>query len=239
MGDLSPNQNECPICRGGGLIHPYRDGNVQYGELMDCECVKTVKAKKKRAVMLRYCDFPPMVEGMTFANFVVREQVKTAYNRAVEVAQNCGVLFWMMLAGNNDTGKTHLAVAICHSWVEAGIPAKYVFVPFLLDELRRGYQSKGDESYDEKFRTYCEVPLLLLDDLGAESSTSWAQEKLDMLIDYRYMNNKSLLVTTNKTLEELPPRIRSRLMRHPNSQLIAIQAPEYSLVKKRFDGKAH
>jgi DNA replication protein DnaC len=57
------------------------------------------------------------------------------------------------------------------------------------------------------------VPLLVLDDLGVENSTSWVQEKLDTLVDYRLMHGLALVVTTNLTLEELPARISSRLER--------------------------
>jgi DNA replication protein DnaC len=215
------------------MIHPYRDGQVKYRELISCECVKTEKLERRRQAMLNYCELPPMVEGMTFTNFTMRDGLKTAYDESVKIARNHGSIAWLTFMGRNDTGKTHLAVAICRSWVEAGVPAKYVFVPFLLDELRKGYQSKGDDSYEQRFKTYCDVPLLLLDDLGAESRTPWAQEKMDMLVDYRYMNNKSLIVTTNNKLEELPARIRSRLVRHPASQIIAIQAADYTFYKKQ------
>ncbi len=135
--------------------------------------------------------------------------------------------------GLHDTGKTHLAVSICKAWVDKGIAAKYVFVPLLLDELREGFGKQDNESYYARFKRFCEVPLLVLDDLGAESPTVWVQEKLETLVDYRYMNKLSLVVTTNKTIDELSPRLGSRLVRHPNAQLVAIRAEEYTMRRTR------
>jgi DNA replication protein DnaC len=73
----------------------------------------------------------------------------------------------------------------------------------------------------------------LLDDYGTESKTAWVQEKLDTIVDYRLMHNLSLLVTSNSTLDEMPPRIRSRIMRHPKGDIICIDAGDYSLRGKK------
>lgn len=53
--------------------------------------------------------------------------------------------------------------------------------------------------------------LIVLDDLGAESSTGWAVEKLYMLVDMRYRDEKPLIVTTNYGLEELKEKLGIRI----------------------------
>ena len=131
-----------------------------------------------------------------------------------------------------DRGKTHLAIAICREWLKKGKTAKYAFVPLLLDELKAGFQSEGANSYQARFDFYCKVNLLVLDDLGAGKKTDWAIEKLETLIDYRYINNLPLVVTTNKDLDYLSPRIGSRLKRAENSRIVVIKAAEYRLRKK-------
>ncbi len=185
-------------------------------------------------MLLKLCALPPFAQNMTFEKFVAYPLIKLAYDKALEMANKAGELCWLALLGNNGNGKTHLAISICRAWIEKGIAAKYTFVSLLLDELREGYKSNEKEnSYDEKFRMYCDIPLLLLDDYGAESKTAWVQEKLDALIDYRLMNNKSLIVTSNLSLDEMPNRIRSRIMRHPKSVIVGIEAGEYSMRNKK------
>ncbi len=112
-----------------------------------------------------------------------------------------------------------------------GIPARYAYVPLLLDELRRGFRADGDQSYERRFDFYLNVPLLMLDDLGVENSTRWVQEKLDTIVDHRLMNGLSLLVTTNLTMDELNFRISSRLQRR-NGRVVVIDAAEFEWREK-------
>ena len=53
--------------------------------------------------------------------------------------------------------------------------------------------------------------LLVLDDFGTQNATGWAQEKLFQIVNYRYINKLSTVVTTNLALDEIEARIRSRL----------------------------
>ena len=57
-------------------------------------------------------------------------------------AANTQIIF-----GRNGTGKTHLGVSICKEWVKVGVPAKYILVSILLDELRQGYKHESGD-YD-------------------------------------------------------------------------------------------
>jgi len=226
------SNNNCNICHGALYIHPIIDDKVQYHTTVLCECVKGNIEKQSKDKLLKSCEFPPFTENMSFDNFRNRQQLKLAYDTAKNIAQYPNKLFWLTLMGANGVGKTHLAVAICKSWVKAGIPARYVFVPLLLDELREGFKNHNDDSYTKRFNYYCRVPLLLLDDLGRESSTQWVQEKLETIVDYRLMNKLSLIITTNKSLDEISPVIASRLSRlHEESKIISIMADDYVLQK--------
>jgi len=223
---------DCSLCNGAGFVHPIVDGKSDYANVVPCECTRDLWETKRKAFILAKCNFPPFAEDMSFDNFDIYPEVKTAYADARKMADNPGHLSWLAFMGVNGNGKTHLAVAICKAWLNADIPAKYKLVSLLLEELREGINHNGEESYERKFEYYCNVPLLLLDDYGIESSTKWVQEKLDTLIDYRLMNNLSLIITSNLTLDEMPPRIRSRIMRHPNGKIVAIMADDYAMRRK-------
>ena len=58
------------------------------------------------------------------------------------------------------------------------ILALFTFVPDLLDHLRATYSPNSPVQYDQLFEQVKSTPLLILDDLGAETSTPWAKEKL-------------------------------------------------------------
>ena len=70
--------------------------------------------------------------------------------------------------------------------LERGEPALFVVVPDLLDHLRAAYRPGAEIGYDELFERVRSAPVLVLDDLGTQSPTPWAQEKLFQLINHRF-----------------------------------------------------
>ena len=74
------------------------------------------------------------------------------------------------------------------------------------------------------------MPVLVLDDLGAESSTPWAEEKLYQIIVYRYETPLPTIITTSFGMEQLErakPRLASRLMDTMIVEWCPINAPDY------------
>jgi DNA replication protein DnaC len=118
---------------------------------------------------------------------------------------------WLVLLGGYGCGKTHLAAAIANELVARGQPALFVVVPDLLDHLRATYSPHSSATYDERFDRVRNAPLLILDDLGTQSSTEWAQEKLFQIFNHRYNARLATVVTSNQELEAIDIRIRSRL----------------------------
>ena len=92
---------------------------------------------------------------------------------------------WLVLMGPSGTGKTHIAAAIANERIAQGQPALFVVTPDLLDHLRSAFGPGSARTYAELFEQVRNAPLLVLDDLGANSSTAWAQEKLLQLINHR------------------------------------------------------
>jgi DNA replication protein DnaC len=230
----SPQENECGICKGTGLVHPRKeDGKPDYTRVVPCRCAKVYLDRWRSQHIRSWCELPPAAEHMTFENFKRSPALDEAYQAALAVADGDGE--WLILMGDVDRGKTHLAVAICKRWLASGKLARYAYVPLLLDELRRGFRGEGDNSYDVRFDQFLNVPLLVLDDLGVESPTAWVQERLDTIIDYRLMHELPLVITTNcafpgshykSPARELPLRIASRLKR--KGRIVFIDSPAYS-----------
>ncbi|MCI0817848.1 MAG: ATP-binding protein, partial [Chloroflexi bacterium] len=118
---------------------------------------------------------------------------------------------WLVIAGATGHGKTRLAAAIGNYCREAGRPAMFVVVPDLLDRLRAAYNPSNPRAFDEMFDQVRNVPLLILDDLGSQSGTAWADEKLFQLLNYRYNACLPTVITTNLTVRDLDARLASRL----------------------------
>ena len=100
-------------------------------------------------------------------------------------------------------------------------------VPDLLDHLRATFSPDAPVEYDELFERIRTTPLLILDDLGTESSTPWAQEKLYQLLNHRYLHRLSTVITTNSDLERIDPRIRSRLVDKTLTYSVHMSVPDF------------
>ncbi len=173
---------------------------------------------------------------MTFASFDQRgmavdpdqrANLRKVYRSVMDYADN--PTGWLVLLGRAGTGKTHLAAAIANRRAEAGAPAYFVTAPDLLDHLRAAYAPDSKIPYDKVFEAIRTTPLLILDDLGAHSSTPWAQEKLYQLLNYRYNATLPTVITTNVPLEHLEERIASRMADQHVSLIWNLQVPPYRL----------
>lgn len=121
----------------------------------------------------------------------------------------------LILRGPAGTGKTSIAVSILKQAMALGKECLMISMPNLLDNMLT--LSKGDNvaylSYEQKLRN---IPLLLLDDFGAEYSKSdWVASKVESVIIDRYNRMKPIILTTNYsetwTEENYSQRIYDRL----------------------------
>ncbi|HLF28376.1 MAG TPA: ATP-binding protein [Anaerolineae bacterium] len=170
----------------------------------------------------------------TFESFDVREgELSAEERRNLKEALSIARAFaeqpkdWLVFFGTYGSGKTHLAAAIANRRVEQGYPALFVVVPDLLDHLRAAFSPQSNVSYDQRFEEVRTSPLLILDDLGTESATPWAREKLYQIINYRYTARLPTVITTALSPDEFDPRIRSRILDETRCRIIPILAPSY------------
>jgi DNA replication protein DnaC len=133
---------------------------------------------------------------------------------------------WIAFSGTYGCGKTHLAAAIANERVRAGEPALFVVVPDLLDHLRSTYSPNSLTPYDKRFDQIRKSPLLILDDLGTESATPWAEEKLYQLFNYRYNARLATVITHGKEVD-LKPRLKSLILDVGRCTPFEIMAPSY------------
>ncbi len=226
---------DCELCHDQGWVYPRnKHRGPDYSRMVRCRCqVEGDRMEFERNMAMR-CTLPSVSGHMTLGGFKVRKSNEAAHKAATGMAKGASDLDfhgWLILLGGVDQGKTHLAIAIAREWLRQGRAARYIFVPLLLDQLRANI-GKNDNSFERDYNFFLDVPLLVMDDLGAEKLTEWAQERLEVIVDTRYVNGRPLVITTNKPLNELPVRINSRIQRYEWTTIVALEGKEYRIWKE-------
>ena len=224
----------CPLCGGAGFVVPdVPIGHPEFGKAIPCSC-RTEELRTHRQRVLQRLGALDTLARLTFETFTPEpnhlptdkaSNLRIIYQTCVTYAHNPEG--WLLLTGTYGCGKTHLAAAIANERLAQGQPAIFMVVPDLLDHLRAAFGPNSEATYDNLFDQLRTAPLLVLDDLGAHSSTPWAQEKLFQLLNYRYNAQLPTVVTTNQRLEELDPRLRSRLLDQGLVTYRHILAPDF------------
>jgi DNA replication protein DnaC len=80
--------------------------------------------------------------------------------------------------------------------------------------------------FDRRFSEIRGAALLVLDDLGTQSATPWAQEKLFQILDYRYNAGLPTVITMTRDAD-LDPRLLTRFYDTKRCQVWDIAAPSY------------
>jgi len=171
----------------------------------------------------------------TFGNFSLRQNeklpkqdlqdLKNAFETARDFAEH--PQGWLLFTGPYGSGKTHLAAAIGNYQASVGFPPLMVGVPDLLDHLRATFSPTSPVSLDRRFEEIRKSRLLILDDLGTQSATPWAREKLYQLFNYRYNAELPTVITTPSKTDELDPRLYSRLQDHRICTIVILAVPPY------------
>jgi DNA replication protein DnaC len=103
----------------------------------------------------------------------------------------------------------------------------FVVVPDLLDHLRSTFGPNSNVTYDELFEEVRSADMLVLDDLGTQSATPWAREKLYQILNHRYVAGLPTVITTANSIDEVDPRVRSRMLDSRRCSIHAITAPPF------------
>ncbi len=212
-------EQACPlgVCDGSGWILGPED------VARECECrAQRLKRGRVRGVA---SVIPPRYRGVSFDRPPVSDmardpQAKVVVGRVrafvgeLDDRLDSGQGLW--LTGSTGTGKTTLAMLVSKAALEAGRSVAIYSLPKLLARIRRTYDSEpGSDSYSAFFERLTSVDLLHIDDLGAEKRSDWVLEQLYALVNERYEDKRSIMITSNfdgvALEEQIGPRIVSRL----------------------------
>ncbi len=188
----------CPICGGTGWQ------TVEHGkerEAVRCEC--RIKGRGER--LLAAAHIPARYEHCDLSNFQYDPddknqtsiiKARTFAGRFVEdyPVEKTGLLF----VGSVGVGKTHLAVGIIKDLIrEKGIHCLFCDYRELLKSIQNSYNPSVQATEMEILRPVFEAEVLVLDELGAVRSTEWVFDTVNYLLNSRYNDNKTTIITTN------------------------------------------
>lgn len=166
-------------------------------------------------------DRPPIADmARDMASRLVVEACREYASRLDENLDD-GRGLWLM--GNTGTGKTSLGMVVAKAAIAQGKTVGVYFAPKLLTRIRQTFQeTESENAYAQFFAKLTALDLLYIDDLGAERRTDWVVEQLYAVINERYEQQRSMLITSNagsdvaagqRQLEDqIGPRTVSRLV---------------------------
>ncbi|MEX0972245.1 MAG: ATP-binding protein [Solirubrobacterales bacterium] len=204
----------CPLgaCDGSGWILGPED------VARACECrEQRLKRGRVRGVASA---IPPRYRGVSFDRPPVSDMARSAETRDAvgkvrafidNLEANLAKGQGLWLFGDTGTGKTTLAMLASKEALEQGNSVAIYSLPKLLARIRRTYETDPNEdSYTRFFERLTSVDLLHIDDFGAEKRSDWVLEQLYALVNERYEDERSIMLTTNLTMDKLEDQIGTR-----------------------------
>jgi DNA replication protein DnaC len=207
-------ERACPlgVCDGSGWILGPED------VARPCECrERRLKRGRVRGVASA---IPPKFRGVSFDRPPVSDMARQAETRDAvgrvsafieRLDSNLETGKGLWLFGDTGTGKTTLAMLVSKEALEKGHSVAIYSLPKLLARIRRTYDEEpGGDSYSAFFKRLTSVDLLHIDDFGAEKRSDWVLEQLYALVNERYEDELSVMLTTNLTVDKLEDQIGKR-----------------------------
>jgi DNA replication protein DnaC len=195
---------ECPLCGGTGWKPVEIPGKAS--RVVRCNC----RMEARVGLLAKAARIPARYEHCTLADFATDfsgahrslAAARLSAGRFVEEypLAKTGLLF----IGPIGTGKTHLAVGIIQELVRGkGVHCLFYDYRELLKEIQNSYNPSVQATELEILRPVFDAEVLVLDELGAVKPSEWVWDTVSHILNSRYNDNKTTIVTTN--FPDLPP----------------------------------
>jgi DNA replication protein DnaC len=215
-----------------------------------CEC----RLLKRSERLLSQALIPPRYKTCDFGSYAIEGSQRGAAAAKIAAAKfveqypldRTGLL----LIGPSGGGKTHLAIAILKELIlKKGIPSLFCDYRDLLKQIQNSYNPSVEVTELELLRPVFETEVIVLDDLGAVVPTGWVWDTVSVILNTRYNENRTTIITTNfqdgpaaavagpRTNERQPTTLGDRIGERMRSRLcemcrvVDIDAPDY---RKKF-----
>jgi DNA replication protein DnaC len=224
----------CPLCDDTGWKQASgADNGVR--RVVRCDCWKENVGRQH----LSDANIPKRYQHCTLANFAAyNESLEKAVSAAGRLAEAFpAVARGLFLEGQPGVGKTHLAVAVLKDVIQSsGARGLFYDTRDLLRVIRSTYDPSIRTTELEILRPVMRADLLVLDDLGAEKTSEWVEETMNLIVNTRYNERRVTIFTSNyadipddtdpnSLLFRIGHRMRSRL--HEMCDFIVMDGADY------------
>lgn len=190
--------SNCPQCGGTGWARVQRGGADGVAR---CECRKRSRSER----LLQFARIPARYAHCDLDNFDLSPRLTNqSHDRAKAAAERfvreypASMPFGVLFMGPPGVGKTHLATGIVKGLIkQKGVPCLFRTFPELLKEIQNSYSPVSQSSEFGLLSPVLETEVLVLDELGAQTPSSWVKDTVSYIINYRYAESKVTIFTTN------------------------------------------
>jgi DNA replication protein DnaC len=241
----------CPLCEGTGWkTLPAKLGAPKDRRVTRCDCQLRVRNQN----LLAAARIPKRYEHCELSTFEFEGVYRTlapARMAACKFAEEYPIdQAGLLLIGPIGVGKTHLAVGILKELILGkGIASLFYDYRELLKQIQNSYNDSVKMTELDVLRPVFEAEILVLDELGAVKPTDWVWDTVSLILNSRYNNRLTTIITTNfadgqsaeaddregikrknrdQTLgDRIGDRMRSRL--HEMCRIITLQGSDFRL----------
>jgi DNA replication protein DnaC len=205
--EMTTETRVCPICNGTGWAPvtsaeaPSSGGSGAKG-VRRCDCMLDTRVQR----LLKNARIPRRYEHCSFESYTFTSKTypgtdsqKFAKEFARKFAEEYPLVdVGLLFIGPCGVGKTHLAVSILRSLlINKHIEVRFYDFRELLKEIQNSYNPVSQSSEMAILEPVLSVDVLLLDDLGAIKPSLWVQDTVAYILNARYNDKRTTLLTTN------------------------------------------
>ncbi len=188
----------CPLCDGTGWKSVTQKGDRR---VTRCDC----RLKARAQTLLDAARIPKRYEHCELSSFTTdfpgaHRSLAMAHIAASKFAQEYdpGDGTGLLLIGKIGTGKTHLGVGILKELIlNRGIGCIFYDYRELLKQIQNSYNASVQTTELDVLRPVFDAEVLFLDELGAVKPSEWVWDTVSLILNTRYNNNRTTIITTN------------------------------------------
>lgn len=196
-GNFVKDNYNCSNCRDLGYVFVTNEKN--YEVAVPCKCL----AKKQVFEKLKKCGLSEAFKKKSFANYICENQYQVKAKHqvlkfCVDFTKNNSSL---LICGRPGSGKTHLGIAAMLKLISDNITCRYVEYNNMIVNLKQSIMD--EENHMREMEKYINPRVLFVDDFLKGKTTSTDLNYIYRIINTRYLQEKPLIISTEKSLEEI------------------------------------